>query len=262
MKILLTNDDGVQSAGLGALAGGLSAEHTIYIVAPDRQRSTVSHSLTLHKPLRVKKRNDLFSHVALAYEVNGMPADCVKIALRELVPERPDLVISGINEGPNLGTDVVYSGTVSAAREAVLEGVPALAVSLTAKGHTIDYSGAARFIAEFIPLLQRFYHNDHMLLNINIPPVIQGVDADRYMITRLGDRKYESLLEKRQDPGGREYYWMMGDIVDEHLNEPDTDVRCVLEGKVSVTPLYWDFTNEQERHVLRNALSKSNVLRS
>ncbi len=259
MYILLTNDDGIDSPGIAALAVHLSCQHTVMVVAPDRQRSTVSHSLTLHKPLRVQRRSDLFGGVVPAYAVNGMPADCVKIALRELCPERPDLVISGINDGPNLGTDVVYSGTVSAAREAVLEGVPAVAVSLTEKKPGVDYTGAAAFIAGLIGPLQGDYRNERMLLNINVPPLVRTFTPDTFCVTRLGERKYESLLEKRTDPGGREYFWMMGDIVDEHLNAQDTDVACVLSGKASVTPLHWDFTDGPEREVLRNALAQSNV---
>ncbi|MFC1517953.1 5'/3'-nucleotidase SurE [Candidatus Margulisiibacteriota bacterium] len=256
MKILLTNDDGINSPGLRALVLELSKIAELFVLAPDRQRSLVSHSLTLNKPLKVTERRGLFEKNISAFELNGMPADCVKVGIRELMDTKPDLVIAGINEEPNLGTDVVYSGTVSAAREAVLEGIPSIAVSISNKQPNTDFSYAAGFIREFIGFLKENYWQKEMLLNVNIPNKKNKFTLNEFRITKLGERKYIKLLEKKNDENGEEYYLMSGELVDEEKNDQDADVCCVLEGKVSVTPLQYDYTHHEEIAEMKEKLLK------
>ncbi len=253
MKILLTNDDGVGAAGLLALARVFAPDHKIIVAAPDRERSTVSHSLTLHKPLRVKQRKDLGNFPI--YEISGMPADCVKIGMRVLYKnEKPDLVISGMNYGPNLGTDVVYSGTVSAAREAVIEGVPGIAISIASKAKDVDFDAAAVLVKDIVQMLKAKFWSSSMLLNINIPFMRRKLTLNDLMITHLGERKYDNLLDERKDPAGNTYYWMHGEVVDEDKNALESDVGCVLAGKVSVTPLHYDYTDQKQLLEMRAKL--------
>lgn len=239
MHLLITNDDGIYAKGIKALVTHLSKTFQITVVAPDRQQSATSHAITLHKPLHVDRVQLGDETVITAYHVNGTPADCVKLALGTLCAEPPDLVISGINSGANLGLDIIYSGTAAAAAEAVLQGYAAIAVSLT--GPPFDFS-ASVLVTELLinTVLQRGLLAD-TYLNVNIPPRpyerLAGI-----AITRTGVRKYRNSYERRLDPLGRSYYWQVGDVLQMH-NEPDTDVRAVEEGKVSVTPVHFDFTN-------------------
>jgi len=256
LRILITNDDGLNSRGIAALVKALRDTAELYVLAPDRQRSLVSHSLTLRKPLKLKEKKDHFGPGFSAYVLNGMPADCVKVGIRTLMRKKPDLVISGINEEPNLGTDVVYSGTVSAAREAVLEGIPGLAVSIAKKKKTrVDFTYAAEFIKELVLLLEAKYWRQAMLLNINIPDQAKRFGLADLRITRLGERKYVKILEKKTDRKGEDYYLMSGELIAEKNNLPESDVRCVLSGKVSLTPLQYDYTHHEEIAVLRKKLN-------
>ncbi len=239
MHLLVTNDDGVYAKGIKALVTHLSKRFKVTVVAPDRQQSATSHAITLHKPLHVDKVN--FGHAAVtAYHVNGTPADCVKLALGALCEKPPDLVISGINSGANLGLDIMYSGTAAAAAEAVLQGYSAIAVSLT--GPPFDFSASAQIAERLIDAVTR---RDGLppdtYLNVNVPPgpyeKLAGI-----AITRTGVRKYRNSYERRIDPLGRSYYWQVGEVLQMH-NDADTDVRAVEVGKVSVTPVHFDFTN-------------------
>lgn len=238
MHIVISNDDGVMAPGIRQLATHLATFAQVTVVAPDRQQSATSHSITLHKPLHVDPV-DFGSGIA-AYQVNGTPADSVKLALGALVGDQPvDLVVSGINGGANLGLDIVYSGTASAAAEAVLQGIPAIAISLT--GAPYDYEASARVAGLLVqqaianPLPEGTY------LNVNVPPLpyaaLQGI-----AITRIGIRKYRTTYERRFDPLGRSYYWQAGEVISLH-NAPDTDVHAVEQGMVSVTPIHFNFTN-------------------
>jgi len=234
MRILLTNDDGIYAPALRALRDALAPFGPVVTVAPDRDQSATSHSLTLHRPFRIHR------HDENVYSVDGTPTDCVVTAFYGLLDQRPDLVISGINHGPNMGEDVFYSGTVAAAIEGTLQGVPALAVSLATRERT-DFVEPAAFVAR---LLQRVL--DHglprrQLLNVNLPfrpwTEIRGV-----RVTRLGSRRYQDTLVRKHDPRGREYYWIGGeDPVWEPLE--GSDFRAVNEGWISVTPLSLDLTD-------------------
>ncbi|MGE5397949.1 MAG: 5'/3'-nucleotidase SurE [Chitinophagales bacterium] len=249
MRFLLTNDDGWHSKGIQVLAAALKEIADISIVAPDRERSATGHSITVFKPLMVAKidRPDLAPEV---YTVSGTPVDCVKMAVSTLLKEKPDMVISGINNGPNLGTDVLYSGTVSAAVEGVIMGVPSLAVSLASYKPDEDYEFSARFTRAICRQLINDGIQKDILLNVNIPAIArEQIKALR--ITRLGKRNYENTFEERKDPRGRHYFWLGGDVVQED-QEPDSDVTAVAEGYISVTPIHFDLTDYRIINEFRN----------
>lgn len=234
MIILLSNDDGVQSEGLTALEDALRDCADVYTVAPDRAQSSMSHALTLHRPLRV---NELGPR---RLSVDGTPVDCVKLALTGLLPVRPDLVISGINKGPNLGDDIIYSGTVSAAIEGALLGLPAIAVSLVTF-KDFNFRGAAEFIARLVTQARRDGIPPKTLLNVNVPPL----PKDRlkgWRFTRMGKRHYSENIIERVDPRGGKYYWIGGDDLG-FAKEDGTDCMAVHDGFISVTPLQVDLTD-------------------
>jgi 5'-nucleotidase len=239
LNILLTNDDGVYSQGLAALAGEISKIATVTIVAPDRERSATAHAITMHKPLRVEKV-DLPVHNVTAWKINGTPSDCVKIALEALLDFTPDMVLSGINQGPNLGTDVIYSGTVSAAIEAAISGVPSVAFSITAY-ENINYNQASVFAGKLCHQISKYDFPNDALLNVNIPPITEEEIKGLY-ITHLGTRKYKNSFDKRKDPRGRTYYWMAGEVI-EDLNDVESDVWAIRNNYISITPLKFNLTN-------------------
>jgi 5'-nucleotidase len=219
MKILVSNDDGIFAAGIRELANALAeAGHQVSVVCPDRERSATGHGLTLHKPLRAEPIDTIFDKRVQAWACSGTPADCVKLALDALMDTPPDLVLSGINQGANLGSDVLYSGTVSAAMEGVLEGISSIAFSLASFGFR-QFQPASAFACRLVEHLMRYPLAMPVLLNVNIPPVaadaIKGV-----VVARLGVRRYIDLFEKRIDPRGQTYYWLAGEV----LEEDDTDM--------------------------------------
>jgi 5'-nucleotidase len=239
MKVLLTNDDGIQSAGLRALYDQFSRRHQVTVVAPDRERSAVSHGITLHTPLR-SVEFPLDGQNA-GYAVDGKPADCIKLGLLEIVPQRPDIVVSGINPGANVGISINYSGTVAAAREAALFGLPAIAISIN--GFEIpDYSDAARFAEQLAEALLDNALPFGTLLNVNMPntPIdrIKGVRFTRQGIDSLSREYYE----KRVDPRNRAYHWLGSDkrIFGEDLSI-DGDALC--HDYISITPVQCDLTD-------------------
>jgi 5'-nucleotidase len=227
--ILLSNDDGIHAEGLRALESALSSLGTVITVAPETEQSASSHAITLSRPLRLRRYE---SH---RYAVDGTPADCVYVGLhhREVLPRRPDLVVSGINHGLNLGSDVFYSGTVAAAREGALRGIPAIAVSLARNGDR-GYAGALANKLATLMLSRSSRKNGRVpiLLNVNVPPGnVRGVRA-----TRLGQRLYEELVEMRTDPRGQQYLWIGGPNV-YHPPSEGTDTAAYEDGYASVTPL-------------------------
>lgn len=251
MKILLTNDDGIHAKGLAVLCSELKKVAEVIVVAPDRERSGTGHGITMDIPLRAEKVS-IFDDMAWA--INGTPADCVKLAVNCLLEDSPDLVVAGINRGSNLGVDIFYSGTVSGALEGTILGFPAIAVSVTEYSNP-DYSYAASFMRKLIPKVLKTNICKDTLLNINVPSLtaeeIQGVK-----ITRLGSRKYiDSFETPRVDPRGKSYYWLGGDVVDNTDDSSDcgdTDVACVQESMVSVTPIQVDLTNYRVIDSLRD----------
>jgi len=236
VNILLTNDDGIQAPALAVLARELSALGKVTTVVPDRDQSATSHSLTLSRPLRIHRVGEG------VMSIDGTPTDCVLIAFHGLLDARPDLVVSGINHGPNMGEDVFYSGTVAAAIEGSMQGVPAIAASLATK-EPADFEAPARFVRRLAEALTRRKLTDHRVLNVNLPHrpwnEIQGV-----RLTRLGTRVYSDTLIEKVDPRGRAYYWIGGqDPVWE--SEEGTDFHAVEHGHISVTPLSLDLTDHR-----------------
>jgi 5'-nucleotidase len=237
--ILLTNDDGIRAPGLLMLAKALDPHAKLTIIAPDRNWSASGHVKTMHKPLRVEEVVLDGGYTAL--ETNGAPSDAVALGLMGLAPSSVDLVIAGINSGGNLGQDVTYSGTVTAAMEGVIGNVPAIAMSLCiGEGSDPEYEPAADFASYLARHVLRYGLPDRMLLNVNVPPLprseIKGV-----RVTRMGLRIYRDELIRREDPYGRPYYWIGGEPPGGVADE-GTDIAAVAEGYVSVTPIRLDFT--------------------
>ncbi len=243
LKVLISNDDGIYAEGIQTLAEWLSKKYDVYVFAPDRERSAMGHALTLHKPLRVDEI-EYDAPVVAAYSVTGTPSDCVKIALNAILDFTPDIVVSGINHGPNLGIDVLYSGTVSAALEGAINGVPSIAVSLVNgfEKHA-DFNPTAEFICGYIPRVLEAGLPPKTIVNVNTPAVtLKEIAAIK--VTELGHRMYTDTYERRVDPRGQVYYWLAGEIMDEH--EADgTDVQTIRDNMVSVTPIQFDMTNTQ-----------------
>jgi len=241
--ILITNDDGIQAEGIQVLSQQiyqqLGDQVKIYVIAPDHEQSAVSNAITMHRPLRVESVRFLHNHDLTAWTVNGTPTDCVKLAVEALLSSKPDLVISGINRGSNLGTDVLYSGTVSAAAEGAILGIPSIAVSLTQEGEP-GFKVAAEFTCHLLSYLLENNLPEGTLLNINVPPghkeELKGVRA-----TRLGDRRYKNSFEKRTDPRGKSYYWLAGEVVETQKDE-SYDVGAIKRNFISITPLRYDIT--------------------
>ncbi len=249
MRILLTNDDGFFAPGITTLYNVLSLDqrHEIYIVAPEGQRSATGRSITIFNPLFVTNHQLDGNNVGLA--VNGTPTDCVKLAVQgEILPHKPDLIISGINDGPNLGSDVFYSGTVAAAMEGVLLGIPSLAVSLASYEYR-NYLHSAYFIKDLIDQRLSLFNHSDGLLNINIP----GIDADCWngvKITRLGKSVYDNFFESREAPFGKKYYWITGTLMFE--DEQDTDLKAIQDGYISISPLHSDLTDYKQLKILKD----------
>lgn len=232
--IFLTNDDGFFAEGLEALSRNLKDLGRVYVVAPDRERSTTSLSLTLRRPLRVKKIK------TNTYAVDGTPADCVYIALKKLLPQKPSLLISGINKGPNLGQqDISYSGTVGAAIQGTFLQIPSIAVSLSPdKNHQYSYDFSARIVNSIAMKLLENKIPEKMTLNINFPPPpIKGIK-----LTKLGQKRYNPEIIEKKDPRQDSYYWIgLGNPKAE--GDKNSDVMVVKEGYISITPLHTDLTN-------------------
>jgi 5'-nucleotidase len=241
--ILVSNDDGIHSEGLTALADALRDLGEIVVVAPDRERSAVSHALTLHRPLRVVPAG------SGRHAVDGTPTDCVNLAINGILPRRPVLVVSGINKGANLGDDVTYSGTVSAAMEGTLLGVPSIAVSLVGRDE-YRFDAAARCAARLAAwVLERGLPPD-TLLNVNVPPLPEGVDPRGLALTRMGRRRYGDAIVEKLDPRGRKYYWIGGEELS-FEEEEGTDFHAISQGLISVTPIHLDLTNYKSFDALR-----------
>lgn len=244
LKILVCNDDGIHAAGLRALVDVLVADgQDVYVVAPDKERSASGHALTLHRPLRVDiLPNSFFGGVKGVYAIDGTPADCVKIAINKILKFRPDWVISGINHGPNMGSDVLYSGTVSAAMEGAIYDIKSMALSVS----QYKISGFEEH-ASFVPnLLHRLNQTDFdwpnkTIFNVNLP-VTEKNKVKGFALTSLGARMYKDTYEERLDPRSKFYYWLSGDLLTTD-NDPDSDVNKVAEGFISVTPVTFEMTN-------------------
>ena len=235
MKILVSNDDGILARGIEILAEVCRGVGDVTVVAPDREQSGASNSLTLHRPLRPVRRPDG------SYQIDGTPTDCVLISLGILLEDKPDFVFSGINHGPNMGEDVLYSGTVAAAMEGLSLGIPGVAVSFA--GSSLDllesHRSWLRQLVGDVTSVEQF--PKETLLNINLPP-IPGDEIKGVLVTRLGKRVYSESLLEAHDPWGRTVYWIGGGQISWSGSE-DSDFQAVRDGYISVTPLHVDLTN-------------------
>jgi 5'-nucleotidase len=242
MHIMVTNDDGIQAPGILALAVALRELGEVTVVAPDRERSAAGHSLTLHSPLRVFELREGF------YAVDGTPTDCVNMGIHTLLPFRPDLVVSGINHGANLGDDITYSGTVAAAMESTLMGIPAMAVSLASFNRAGNFPAAAavavrvgrQVLANGLPA--------DTFLNVNVPDCPEA-EMNPPLVTRQGKRSFVGKIVDKTDPRGRKYYWI-GSEEPDFNDEEGTDFYALNRRHVSVTPLHLDMTNYESMKIL------------
>ncbi len=230
-RILVTNDDGISAPGLKALEASLAQVGEVTVVAPEREMSATSQAITVHAPLRVHRLDERH------YAVSGTPADAIILALHQLLPEKPELVVSGVNPGGNLGENVVYSGTVAAALEATLHGVPAIAVSLASRMSS-DFGPAAAFAAELAAQVLREGLPPGVMLNVNVPrSEVRGV-----RLTHQSRKISQNVIHEKKDPRGRSYYWQ-----DETLSvddiEPDSDYAAIRDREISITPLQADRTD-------------------
>ncbi len=245
--VLISNDDGIDAPGIYALVQEIKKIASVTVVAPDKQQSAVGHAITVNYPLRFHKfyKNGKF----FGYAVEGTPADAVKLAVRSLLKKEPDMLISGINHGSNTAINIIYSGTVSAATEGTILGIPSIAISLTTYGEP-DFSFAAKFARKLATLLAKQGLPEGTLLNVNIPPVsekqIQGV-----AITKQGKSKWDDVFELRKDPGNREYFWLKGNMIQLDRHD-DVDQVAVLKNKVSITPIHYDLTDYQMLEKMRS----------
>lgn len=235
MNILVSNDDGILSPGLAVLADACRVVGQVTVIAPDREQSGTSHSLTLHRPLRPQRRHDG------SFQVDGTPTDCVLLGLGALMPDKPDFVFSGVNLGPNMGEDVLYSGTVSAAMEAVTLGIPGIAISFASRvsEQLAAYHPVLTRLVQQIVRVQDFPPN--MLLNINLPE-LNGDGIRGVKVTKLGSRYFSESLTRMKDPWGKEVYWIGGGEIT-WTGDAESDHQAVKDGYISVTPLHLDLTN-------------------
>ncbi len=233
MLILLTNDDGIHSEGLLALRETLAVSHDVWVVAPERERTCIGHAITLHKPLRIKRISDN------TYASNGSPVDCIYLGIKAILKKKPDMIISGINKGPNMGQDVHYSGTVAAAKEGAFLAIPSMAVSICARGQFL-FDEAALVTKKIVSFFKNKKFIDGTFLNINIPNLHYG-KLNGFMVTKLGKRIYNDEVLERTDPRGGTYYWI-GGSADAYEEKRGTDFDAVEKGYVSVTPLGLDMT--------------------
>ena len=253
MKLLISNDDGIFAQGIRTLADTLALDgHDVTVVCPDQERSATGHGLTLHQPIRAEIIESVYHPSIKAWACSGTPADCVKLALWALLDSPPDYVLSGINHGPNLGTDILYSGTVSAAMEGLIAGIPSIAFSLGSYTSR-DFQNAALFAQKLLKQLHTHPLPEPMLLNVNVPTVswaeIKGV-----AIARQGVRRYCDIFQKRVDPRGKTYYWLAGELIEE-LEDPTppvsdqeipTDVQAIRDHYITITPLQFNLTNSSQ----------------
>ena len=249
--ILITNDDGIYSPGIRALEEALSRHWSTVVIAPDREQSASSHALTLHHPLRVHQLG------SSRYSVDGTPTDCVMLGMHGLLPQKPRLVVSGINQGSNLGDDVIYSGTVAAAVEGTLLGARSVAISLVVgPDESFDFRQAAEVACTVVDEAIRDANGEDFLLNVNVPPGPPG-SARGYRVCRLGRRIYREGIFHQRDPRGRPYYWIGGQDPT-WVGGADSDFQAIEEGYISLSPLRLDWTHEKGlEHIAGWSLLKS-----
>jgi len=239
LHILISNDDGINAEGIYALVREIKTIADVTVIAPDKQQSAVGHAITMNYPLRVvpfHKNGELFG-----YAVEGTPADAVKLGVRSLMKTKPDMVLSGINHGSNTAINIIYSGTVSAATEGTILGIPSIAISLATHGEP-DFSYAAKFARKLTELVAQRGLPGGTLLNVNVPPVPEHEIAG-VLLTRQGKSTWDDTFDVRRDPANREYFWLTGkmNVIDSDL---DVDQIAIQKKYVSVTPIHYDLTDK------------------
>ena len=251
--ILITNDDDITSKGIRSLVEAVSELGTVVVVAPDSPQSGMGHAITIGSPLRMNKM-DLFGNIE-AWQTSGTPVDCVKLAVDKILHRKPDLCLSGINHGANHSINVIYSGTMSAAMEASIEGIPSIGFSLLDYSYDADFTGAKQTVHKIVSAVLNKKMEKHFLLNVNIPALppekIKGIK-----ICKQAYAKYEEDFAERLDPHGKKYYWLTGEFKNFDKGR-DTDVWALEHGYVSVVPVQFDLTN----YTLKKQLEKSNLFK-
>lgn len=248
MNILITNDDGIQADGIIELAKVIKGVANVYVVAPDTQRSATGHAITMHNPIMINE--EYIDDNIKAYSISGTPADCVKLGIESIFKDvNIDLVLSGINNGANLGTDVIYSGTVSAAIEGLIQNKPSIAISYDSfKVSKEKYKKASDYVVNLVNNIKNDMHIfDDCILNVNIP----DKDVKGFKITKLGIRKYENDIEERLSPYGKRYIWIGGKIK-EIVQEENSDISATENGYISITPINIEMTNMNKIEILKN----------
>lgn len=249
-NILISNDDGIFAPGLKQLAMSMLALGRVWVVAPKDNQSASGHRKTMHRPLRATPVSHVFPPEIVAYAIDGAPSDCVAITLMGLIEEKMDIVVSGINSGPNLGQDVTYSGTVSVALEAAIFGLPAVAFSLNSRHIDANYRPSDTWVRQITTQALQHGLPHHTILNVNIPPLptekIRGIQ-----ITTQGRRDYQDILDERIDPFGKPYYWIAGNEPGGDVEAEGTDIWAVHQGYVSVTPIHLDLTRHEFLPILQ-----------
>ena len=252
--VLCTNDDGIEAQGLKALYVALAAmdQYDVRIVAPDKERSAVGHAITGFDPIAVKK--EYINGIFCGYSVDGTPADCVKLAITALFKKKPDILISGINRGANIGENIIYSGTVSAATEGTIYSIPSIAVSVDSF-KDIDYSFAAGFAKKIADIvLEKGSLPSGTLLNINIPAVSEN-EIKGIKITHQSNTKFKDIFIKRVDPRGREYYWMDGEYEATEYDDTEGDFVALRNNFISITPIQHDMTDYKRMEYFKTLLN-------
>jgi 5'-nucleotidase len=244
MKILLTNDDGIDSEGLQTLKRFLANGHEVWTVAPDIERSGTSHAITLRDPVRFNALDNR------TYSCGGTPADCILYSLLGAIPFTPQVIISGINHGPNIGTDIIYSGTVAAARQAALMGFPGIAISVTSYEQPLNFPAAAAFLADNIEQMVSLWHSDHFL-NINVPNSIEG--GGNVVVTHPARRIYRDNIVDFTAPQGEKYFFLDGSLNDA-VSDTGSDWHAVINNDISVSPIYLHPVNDDEDEKYRKTV--------
>lgn len=239
MHILVTNDDGIEAKGIKVLVESLKELGKITVIAPSSEKSACGHGITVRDSIKVK--NFTWSNDILAYSVDGTPADCVKVGIQAILDEAPDIIVSGINKGPNLGTDVLYSGTVSAAVEGVILGIPAIAMSLDSYDSE-DFNLAGKVARLLVKKMLTNKVTHDTLLNVNVPDINES-EINGFKVTRLGERKYENEFKHEVDSEGNSYYWLNGKVIPSQYEDEDLDIVAVRKKYISITPIHFDLTN-------------------
>lgn len=254
LRILITNDDGIDAAGLKCLARVASRFGVVKVVAPDRERSACAHAMTMRDPLRIE---EVFWEGIRAYKTNGFPVDCVNLGLQVAWPDGCDLILSGINSGPNLGFDITYSGTVAGAMEGTINRISSIALSMAGfvSGAPLHFATAEKWLDAIWPTLTSIALPPLTFLNVNVPN-IEFVELRGTKVAPMGQRIYEERVELRADPWGKPYYWQ-GGVQALWSDQPHSDVQAVSEGFVSVTPVTLDWTDHPFLDQLRNSLRSS-----